>query len=133
MAFGANAANWLKYFSRTAEERPTLQRRVALRLALILLPLCIIAEIAQYNHLLHTRATREQVAIATGEVTLTRQRSTLQEISVFLETAAAALPGEVGNAAACEDVFRRLLPHSRNVTSLHLFALNGETVCRSPA
>lgn len=133
MAFGASAANWLKYFGRSAEGRPTLQSRVALRLALILLPLCAAAEIAQYSHLLHTRSMREQVAVAAGEVALTRQRSTLQEISVFLETAAAALPGEIGDAAACEDIFRRLLPHSRNVTSLHLFTLNGETVCRSPA
>ncbi|MFN4353744.1 histidine kinase dimerization/phosphoacceptor domain -containing protein [Parvibaculum sp.] len=110
----------------------TLRSRVAMRLALILLPLCIAAEVAQYSHMLHTRALREQVAIASGESVLVRQRNALQEINTFLDTISAALPADIGDADACADVFRRVLPQSRNVTSLRLFTLSGETVCSVP-
>lgn len=110
----------------------TLRSRVAMRLALILLPLCIAAEVAQYSHMLHTRALREQVAIASGESVLVRQRNALQEINTFLDTISAALPADIGDADACADVFRRVLPQSRNVTSLRLFTLSGETVCSAP-
>lgn len=132
MAFWAKAANWLKHFGRSPEGRPTLQSRVAIRLALILLPICIAAGVAQYSHMLHTSALHEQVAISSGQTTLVRQRSTLQEINIFLETISAALPANIADAEACTDVFRRVLPQSRHVTSLRLFTLDGETVCRSP-
>lgn len=133
MAFGAKAANWLRHFGRSPEGRPTLQSRVALRLAFILLPVCLAAGFAQYSQILHSGALREQVAIASGEATLVRHRSALQEIEIFLETISSALPGDIEDAQACDDVFRRVLPQNGYVASLRLLTLDGGTVCSVPA
>jgi hypothetical protein len=131
LAFGAKAANWLKHIGRSPEGRLTLQSRVALRLAFILLPICLAAGFAQYNQLLHDRALREQLAIASGEATLARQRAALQEINVFLEAASSALPGGIGDTAACAEILRQLLPQNGHIVSLRLFAPDGKTLCSS--
>lgn len=62
-----------------------------------------------------------------------RQRSVLQEISVFLETISASLSSDITNEQACDEIFRRVLAQSRHITSLQLLTVDGQTVCRSPA
>lgn len=132
MAFGAASINWLKQFGRSPEGRLTLQSRVAIRLALILLPVCAAAGFAQYSDFVHTQALRESVAMESGEATLMQQRNLLQEVNIFLETISASLPSRFVDRDDCQDLFRRVLPQSRHVTSLHLMTLEGGTVCRSP-
>lgn len=124
---------WLKRLGRSPENRLTLQTRIAIHLAIALLPLCLAAEIAQYSSTLHNRSLREGALVARGEAILARQGSALQELNILLETISALPLGNPANSNVCEETFRRIVLQNREISSLHLISLDGTTVCRTPA
>lgn len=130
MSFRSISLDGLERLGQPADRRLTLKARLSLRLAVILFPLCLVAGIAQYGNALHIRSLNESAAAANGETLLSRQRSALNEIGIFLETVAATLTPSMNDPARCEETLRALLQPNRKVTSMRLFTLDGETVCR---
>ena len=123
---------WLRRFGRSPGGRLTLQTRIAIHLAIALLPLCLAAEIAQYSSALHNRSLRESALVSRGEAILARQSNALEELSILLETISALPLGNPANGNVCEETFRRIVLQNRKISSLHLIALDGKTVCRTP-
>jgi len=123
---------WLRRFGRSPSGRLTLRTRIAIHLAVAILPLCLAAEIAQYSNALHNRSLRESALVSRGEAILARQSSALQELNILLETISALPLGNPSNSNVCDETFRRIVLQNRKISSLHLIALDGETVCRTP-
>lgn len=122
-------ATWLMRFSRRSDTKLSLRTRIAIHLAIALLPLCIAAEIAQYSIAVHNRALRDKALVSEGEAVLASQSTALQELNVLLDTIVVLRPGD---AAECPDMFRRIVAQNDEISSLHLFAPDGTTICRAP-
>lgn len=112
--------------------RPGLKSRIALRLAIALLPLCLAAEIAQYVNAVHHHDLRETALVARGEAVLGRQSTVLQELHILLETISALPLGTPANGQICDDAFKRIILQNSSISSLHLIGLEGKTLCSAP-
>lgn len=130
MSFRSTSLDGLEQLGQPIDRRLTLKARVALRLALILFPICLLAGIAQYGNSLHIRALNEGAAAARGEALFARQRSALNEIGIFLETLSTLLAKSVDDPARCEEMLRTVLQSNPKVMSLRLLTPDGKTVCR---
>src|SRR5690606_6173361 len=86
----------------------------------------------QYSNTVHNRSLRESALVARGEAILARQGSALQELNILLETISALPLGNPTNSNVCDETFRRIVLQNREISSLHLIALDGTTVCRTP-
>lgn len=125
--------NWLGRLEGRRHARPTLRTRIAIRLAIVLLPLCLGAEIAQYAIALHHQSLRDKALVARGEAVLASQGSALQEMSILLETVSALPASRPSDRESCNDTFRRIAAQHKDISSLRLIALDGTTTCRGPA
>lgn len=120
---------WLRLFSRGTNSRLSLRTRIAIHLAIALLPLCLAAEIAQYSIALHNRSLQGKALVARGEALLSSQGNVLRETNVLLETVATL---QTGNIADCQDHFRRIVAQNREISSLRLVSPDGVTICGAP-
>lgn len=120
-------------FKALREARPGLRSRIALRLAVALLPLCLAAEIAQYVNTIYHRELRAEALVARGESILARQSTSLQELRILLETISALPLGSRRDGEICNETFRRIVLQTSDISSLHLIAMDGETLCSAPA
>lgn len=110
-----------------------MRSRIALRLAVALLPLCLAAEIAQYVNTVYHRELRAETVVAHGESILARQSTSLQELRILLETISAIPLGSRTDGEVCNETFRRIVLQTPDISSLHLIALDGDTLCSAPA
>ena len=124
---------WLVRLGRMREARLGLKSRIALRLAVALLPLCLAAEIAQYAITVHNQELRERALISRGEATLARQSTKLRELRNLLETISVLPLGDPADSGSCSETFRRIVLQNQDISSLHLMGLDGGPICSAPA
>ncbi|ABS61674.1 signal transduction histidine kinase [Parvibaculum lavamentivorans DS-1] len=124
--------NWLKRVERWRRTRPTLRTRIAVRLAIALLPLCLAAEIAQYTIAVHNQSLRDKALVARGETILASQGGVLQEMNALLDTVSILLASSPSSPASCNETFRRIVAQHRDISSLRFLAPDGSTICRGP-
>ncbi len=113
-------------------ERLSLQTRIAISLAIALLPLCLAAEIAQYSEVARNGALQEKALITRGEAVLAGQGRALASVGNLLDTISLLPLGNPVDRQLCSDMFRRIIVHNADVSSIRLVAEGGNIVCQAP-
>ena len=125
-------SKWLKRFQGARPERLSLRTRIAISLAIALLPLCLAAEIAQYSEAVRTSALREKALITQGEAVLAGQGRSFSSVSNLLDTISLLPLGTPVDRQVCDDMFRRIIVRNADVSSIRLVAEGGNIVCQAP-
>lgn len=127
-----SGSTWLKRLRGARPERLSLRTRIAISLAIALLPLCLAAEIAQYSEVARNGALQEKALITRGEAVLAGQSRALSSVGNLLDTISLLPLGNPVNRQLCNDMFRRMIVHNTDVSSIRLVAEGGNIVCQAP-
>mgnify|MGYP003626997971 CR=1 FL=1 len=127
-----SGSTWLKRLRGARPERLSLRTRIAISLAIALLPLFLAAEIAQYSEVARNGTLQEKAVITRGEAVLAGQGRALASVGNLLDTISLLPLGNPVDRQLCSDMFRRIIVQNADVSSIRLIAAGGDIVCQAP-